>query len=317
MRCSLLVGLVFGGMTATGMAADNADSPRQGPRSVAPQYAGVGRMVPGFAATDVGGKPVSLTAVAKGKKAIVIALTSTSCPVSKKYLPTFAKLERDYGSKGVAFIYINPIATDKAADIQAAIADQKLIGAYIRDADGTLAKALGANTTGDAFVLDAQRTVVYRGAVDDRYGIGYALETAKANYLSDALDAALAGAAVKLPANDAPGCALDLSEAKAPAKPAVTFHNRISRIVQQNCQECHRTGGVGPFSMDTLAEVVAHKGMIKKVVDKGTMPPWFAVDGKDDHRKWVNDKSLTADDKADLLAWFDKGAPAGDPADEP
>jgi len=316
MRCFLVMSLVVG-LVAVTQAADIADSPRQGPRPVAPQFAGVGRRIPEFKVTDVAGKPVSLVAVAKDKKAVVIAFTSTSCPVSKKYLPTFAKLEQEYISKGVTFIYVNPLASDKATDIQSAIADQKLTGTYIHDAEGTLAKALGANTTGDVFLLDSKRTVVYRGAVDDRYGIGYALETAKVNYLSEALDATLADKEVKLPANDAPGCALDLASAKSPAMPAVTYHNRISRILQQNCQECHRTGGVGPFTLDSLEEVVAHKGMIKKVVDKGTMPPWFAVDGKDDHHKWANNKSLTADDKSDLLAWFDKGSPAGDVADAP
>jgi len=313
----LLVGLALGGLAFPMLAADKADSPRQGPKLVAPQHAGVGRMAPGFAATDIAGKPVSLADLAAGHKAVVVALTSTSCPVSKKYVPTFAKLEGQYGSQGVAFVYVNPIATDKPADIKAVIADQKLSGRYVHDADGSFAKALGASSTGDVFVLDSQRTVVYRGAVDDRYGLGYSLETAKRNYLADALDGVLAGRPAIVPATEAPGCALDTSSAKSPAASAITYHNRISRIVQQNCQECHRTGGVGPFTMNSLEEVVAHKGMIKKVVEKGTMPPWFARDAKDEHRKWSNDKSLTAADKADLLAWFANGSPAGNPADAP
>jgi hypothetical protein len=43
--------------------------------------------------------------------------------------------------------------------------------------------------------------------------------------------------------------------------------------MQANCTECHRKGGVGPFSLESYEDVVAHRGMIRKVVEKGTMPP--------------------------------------------
>ena len=44
---------------------------------------------------------------------------------------------------------------------------------------------------------------------------------------------------------------LDPTAAKAPAV-ALTYHARIERIVQTNCVECHRKGGVAPFALDDL-----------------------------------------------------------------
>jgi len=55
-------------------------------------------------------------------------------------------------------------------------------GVYLPDPAGTLAAALGATSTADVFVLDAGRTVVYRGAVDDRYGPGFSKGAATKTY---------------------------------------------------------------------------------------------------------------------------------------
>ena len=62
-------------------------------------------------------------------------------------------------------------------------------------------------------------------------------------------------------ATEAPGCKLDLID-EAPANVALTYHNRISRIVQTNCVECHRDGGVAPFALTTHADVSPHAAMI-------------------------------------------------------
>ena len=43
-------------------------------------------------------------------------------------------------------------------------------------------------TTTDTFVLDSARTVLYRGPIDDQYGIGYQLDQPRRQYLK-ALDA--------------------------------------------------------------------------------------------------------------------------------
>ena len=118
-------------------------------------------------------------------------------------------------------------------------------------------------------------------------------------------------------ATEAPGCHLDEPDA-AESTAAVTYHNRISRIVQFHCVECHREGGVAPFSLESHADVVAHAAMIETVVERGTMPPWFAAPGAEDEASpWRNDRSLASEDKRDLLAWLAGDRNAGDPSDAP
>ncbi len=281
-----------------------ADATKQAPRPLPKAEGNVGRFVPDLAFTDLTGKPGKLSDFAK-QKFLVVAVTSTSCPLSKKFAPTLAQLESEYATKGVAILFVNPTKSDKPASAFA--------GRYVHDTDGQLAAGLGFTSTTEVIVLDPTRTVVYRGAVDDQYGLGYALDAPKKQYLRPALDSLLAGQPPEVLATTAPGCALALEK---PKPVAVTYHNRISRILQQHCQECHRPDGVGPFALVSYDDVTSHKAMIGKVVAAGTMPPWFAADGKD-RPHFLNDRSLSPADRADLLAWLTSDLAKGEPADAP
>ncbi len=296
-------------------AAD--ESPREGPKMRKAAERGVGRLVPDLSFTDLAGHSGKLSDF-KSSRALVIALTSTSCPLTKKYAPSLARLEKEFAGRGVSFLFVNPTATDSSADITAVLKDNGIAGRYVHDKEGRLTAALGAQTTTEVFVLDAARTLVFRGAVDDQYGLGYSLEAPRANFLKDALTALLAGKAPVVAATDAPGCALELEKSeRAPAKD-ITYNNRISRLVQNNCLECHRAGGVAPFSLETYDDVKAHAGMIRKQVGGGAMPPWFAAPAPEGaHSPWANDRSLSPSDKADLLAWLASDKPLGNPADAP
>ncbi|MEZ6128670.1 MAG: redoxin family protein [Planctomycetaceae bacterium] len=253
-----------------------------------------------------------LSDVAKDR-IVVLAMTSTSCPLSKKYLPTLAELVKSSGD-GVAWVLVNPMATDKPAEMQAAAGQFNGKATYVHDRDGQLASSLGALTTTDVIVVDASRTIVYHGAIDDQYGFGYSIEAPRYRYLADALVAIKAGKQPLVAATEAPGCTLE-APAKGTAPTELTFHNRISRIVQQHCIECHREGGVAPFALDTYGDLVAHAGMVKQVVERGIMPPWFAAETKpkigtgEAHTPWANDRSLTTAEKQDLLAWIAGGKP--------
>jgi mono/diheme cytochrome c family protein len=322
-----LRGLGSGGSSAaSGTDTDAATSAkpeppvREGPRPVRPGDHGIGRHVGDLTFTDLEGKSRSLAEIAAGKIA-VFALTSTSCPLSRKYLPRLAELSESSGDN-VAWILVNPVATDKPTDMRAAAAEIGERATYLHDGDGRLAAALGAVTTTDIVVLSPDRTVAYHGAIDDQYGFGYAIDAPRRRYLADALAAISAGEPPPVAATEAPGCVLDLPE-DGPPNAAVTYHGRVSRIVAQHCVECHRDGGVGPFPLDSYDDLVAHAPMVREVIDRGTMPPWFAAPTPADpetglvHTTWANDRSLAEAEKRDLLAWLSGGRPAGEPADAP
>lgn len=298
-----------------------AEAPvRQGPQPVLPGDHGIGRLVADVSLVDLSGKTRQLGELSK-ERATVFAMTSTSCPLSRKYLPTLADLVKSSGPE-VTWVLVNPLASDTLADMRTAAGQLGERAIYIHDKDGRLAATLGALTTTDVIVLDSARTVVYHGAIDDQYGFGYSIDAPRYRYLADALAAIKAGKQPLVSATEAPGCTLEQPADGARAGD-VTYHNRISRIVQRHCVECHRTGGVGPFALDTYDDLVAHIGMVKQVVERGIMPPWFAVEPKAKaqsdavHTPWANDRSLAAAEKKDLLAWIAGGKPVGDRRDAP
>lgn len=298
--------------------AAGEDAPiREGPRRIDPREHRIGRLVPDLAMVDLAGREQRIHALVKDHRALVIALTGTRCPVSKRYAPVLARLEKAYGPQGVGFLFVDVDAADTPDDMRGEVKSHGLAAPFVPDPQHTIARALGALTSGDAFVLDSAATLVYRGAVDDQYGFGYARESARESYLAAALDAVLAGRWPEVAATWAPGCALE-SAPDAPAAGPVTFHNRISRILQRHCQECHHDGGLGPFALVAYSDVVAERATIRDVLQRGIMPPWFAAEpepGKES--PWANDRSLPDRDREDLLAWLHAGRLEGDPSDAP
>jgi thiol-disulfide isomerase/thioredoxin len=294
----------------------DADAVQEAPKLVSAHELGVGRLVPDLEMAPLTGKRFRLSDL-KPARATVIAFISTTCPVSKRFAPTLAGLERDYSARGVRFIFVDPLASDTADQIAEAIRVHDFKGPFVRDTNKEIRNALGARSTTEVFVLDAARTLVYRGALDDQYGLAYSLDRPRKRYLIDALDAVLAGKTPRFAATSAPGCALEVTAKSAPPV-SIDYHGRISRTVQQHCQECHHTGGVAPFALETYDEVASHAGMIRKMVEKDLMPPWFAGPTPAGHSSlWANDRTLPSDDKRDLLAWIAAGKKEGNPADAP
>jgi mono/diheme cytochrome c family protein len=291
-----------------------------GPEILKPGDVGIGRMVADQSFTDFEGRHHRLAALWSGR-GLVIALTSATCPVSKRYLPSLAQLGRELASRGLPLVLVNPFASETKEEITAQLAAQAFSGVYVHDRAQALAGALRARTTTEVFLVDRSGTVVYRGALDDQYGIDYSLDAPRQRYLEDAITALLESRSPRISATAAPGCELDLPVA-IPANDAnhgVTYHRDVARILEQNCVVCHRPEGIAPFALDSPAAVKERARTIRRVVTEGTMPPWFAAPPPDGHSSpWINDRALSAGDKADLLAWLSSAdRPLGDPAEGP
>ncbi|HWB01556.1 MAG TPA: redoxin domain-containing protein [Verrucomicrobiales bacterium] len=312
-RAVCFAGILIG-VNAAGYALEPLS---EQPRPLARGGTNAGRMVADVRVTDIEGRSSSLKALAAGRKALAVAFMSPTCPLSGKLMPTLAAVEKEFASQGVSFLYVDPTASDTAESLREAKKTHGFQGAVVHDKELTLASALEVSTTTEVFVIDAAGTLIYRGAVDDQYGLGYAHDAARNEWLRDALRAVTAGQRPRFAATTAPGCAIALPERKTAAT-TVTWHGRVSRIMQANCQECHRKGGIAPFALESMEDAVSHAGMIKKAVNKGIMPPWYAAAEEGvTHSRFSNDRSLPAADRTDLMAWLDGGRPAGNASDAP
>ena len=264
---------------------------------------------------DITNRPTSLSQLA-GPKGLVVAFTSTSCPVTKRQLSNIAQLEDQFRAKGINFVYVNPIETDSASDAKRVSTSTGLNGRYIIDSDKTISRVLSPRTTAEVFVFNANQELVYRGAADDQYTVTGSLPKPRNQWLLSTLGAVVAG---KKPAKanvEPSGCALE-PVAESPAS-AITFYDNVAPIIQKNCVSCHREGGIAPFKLDTIADVKAHAAMIKQTVEQGTMPPWQAAPAVGTTKSpWVNDCSIQPADKDTLLTWLSGPRPLGNIAKAP
>ena len=93
------------------------------------------------------------------------------------------------------------------------------------------------------------------------------------------------------------------------AAPSATFYKDVLPILQNRCQECHRSGEIGPMALITYKETRPWAKSIREVIRTKKMPPWFADPA---HGRFSNDRSLTQKEIDTLVAWADAGAPEGD-----
>ena len=300
------------------ITAEDVKKVTSGPEMLKPGEVGIGRMIDDVKFRTLDGKELSLGSF-KDRKGLVIVMTSATCPVSKRYLPSVAKLAAELKDQGLGLLLVNALGSEKPEDIRAQLAAAGVTAPYVHDIEKRFSLALDARTTTEVFLVDPARTLIYRGALDDQYGINYNLDAPKHSYLRDAVAALLRGEKPFVQATAAPGCELDLPAAADAKSTTVTYHRDVARILQQNCVSCHREDGIAPFALDDIDEVKDRAKVIRRVVNEGSMPPWFAAIDKDaDKNPWANDCSLSAKDKADLFAWIDsKDRPLGDAAEAP
>jgi thiol-disulfide isomerase/thioredoxin len=250
----------------------------------------------------------------KTHKAVVLVFLGTECPLSNAYLPVLAGVHREYADKKVAFVGVNSNRQDTPDHVAAHARDQAVPFPVVKDPGNRLADRLGARRTPEAVVLDGTGGVLYRGRIDDQFGIGYSRPGKPSRRdLAVALDAILAGKPVSLPKTAAAGCLIGrVVEPKKEGK--VTFTRQVSRILQRHCQECHRPGQIGPMPLLSYDDAVSWVDTIREVVAKRRMPPWHA-----DARfgEFANDRRLPDADREALLAWLDGGLPRGDEKDLP
>ena len=92
----------------------------------------------------------------------------------------------------------------------------------------------------------------------------------------------------------------------------VTYYGDVKPIIDGKCATCHRQGDIGPFPLETYDDAFFNQASMRAAILGGTMPPW-QPDECCNNYLW--DRSLSPDDYALLMAWFEQGAVAGDPND--
>ena len=307
--------------SAVGAAAAEQELDRE-PRTLTPRQARewlVGSFVRDAGGVDLDGELVGWRDGA-GERGTVVVMTSVTCPLCRKFAPAIARAEETWSERGFGFVHVGVGGIDALAALREHAGAQGLEGLVLSDTRGQIAAAFDVRTTTEVFVVDARGTLRYRGALSDQYGIGLARSAPLHDWLGLALAALVDGDEPRTVATTAPGC---LVERDAPTQDAVergetiTYARHVSRLIQNNCLECHRTGGVAPFALDSYAAVERRASMLRAVIDLGTMPPWSAATDDAHALEFANDRSLLEREVRALGAWIEAGKPEGDARELP
>ncbi len=244
--------------------------------------------------------------------ATVLIFYSTECPISNSYSPTLKSLAESFPADKVKFVgvCVDPDLSD--AEVKSHARDFGLKFPLSRDKHGALARKLGVKVTPEAAVIDGQGRLRYHGRIDDQFAARQKRNANPAvNDLKIALEALLSGKDLKTDFVESVGC--PLPEVAHSARP--TYARDVAPIIQQNCQECHRPGQVGPFPLETYEQARKRASDIAAVVDDRTMPPWKA----NPHvgPKFRDVRTLSEADIDTIITWVENDAPQGNPAEAP
>jgi peroxiredoxin len=149
-------------------------------------------------------------ALAGEGEATVVVFTCNHCPYALAWHDRIVQAARDYSDRNVRFLAVNPndaerYPADSYDAMRARVArDGGWPLPYLHDESQEAARAFGAKTTPDVFVLDASGRLRYRGAPDQDHGD----PAADAAWLREALDALLRGEAPERPETKPVGCSV-------------------------------------------------------------------------------------------------------------
>ena len=169
----------------------------------------IGDKAPGFRLQGADGRTHDLEEFT-GKPVLVVIFSCNHCPYVQAYEDRMISIKRDYQPRGVQLIAINSNDDVNYPEdsFNAMVERAKAKGfnfPYLRDADQDVAKAYGATHTPQLFVFDQDRTLRYTGKIDDNWQNPAAV---KKQYLREAVDALLQGAAPAEAETHAIGCTI-------------------------------------------------------------------------------------------------------------
>lgn len=174
----------------------------------------VGSPAPDFKVKDTNGKEQSLSAY-KGKF-VVLEWTNPGCPFVQKHYDTgnMPATQKAAESRGAVWLTVSSTAKDagdyRSPDAFNAWLKEKGASptALLMDDDGKVGKTYGARTTPHMFIIDPEGKLVYAGAIDSKPTARKDDVKTATNYVTAALEEAMAGKPVTKASSEPYGCSV-------------------------------------------------------------------------------------------------------------
>jgi peroxiredoxin len=167
--------------------------------------------VSNFRLLDQDGKPHELYSLSD-RKAVVLMIQGNGCPIVRQALPGLQEIRDQYRAQGVEFLLLNSNQQDDRSAVANEAKEFSISLPILVDNTQQVGEALGVQRTSEVFVIDPQGwKLAYRGPMDDRLSYERQRPPTK-HYLTDALDAMIAGKPVKVAHADGVGCIVNFPD---------------------------------------------------------------------------------------------------------
>jgi peroxiredoxin len=164
----------------------------------------IGSIVDDFSLPDAqSGQPWSLAANLSGKRGAVVMFWSGVCSHCVRYDGMFNSFARRHPE--IALTAVASRSGETPEMIRASIAERSLAFPIVHDASSALARQWFTQQTPRVFLLDGERKLLYRGAIDN---FKYPEDPQYEAYLEPAIEAFLAGKPVPRTETASFGCAI-------------------------------------------------------------------------------------------------------------
>jgi peroxiredoxin len=148
------------------------------------------------------------------KPVLVVIFSCNHCPYVQAYEDRMVQIQGEYSGKGVQLLAINSnnskaYPEDSYEKMIVRAKEKKFNFPYVRDEDQSVANSFGAVCTPHVFAFDADRTLRYRGRIDDSRDPN----AVKSHDLRNALDDLASNRQVRVADTKPFGCSIKWIEA--------------------------------------------------------------------------------------------------------
>lgn len=272
-----------------------------------------GDTVPDFSLMDHLGRMHTLSRQTESK-AVALFVHGNGCPIVRQSILKLNNLQKEFGNQGIVFALLNASTQDPIEEIANEAEEYGIRLPVLKDETQWVARTLGLTRTAEILLIESGSwKLLYRGGIDDQLIYGGRQPEVKRTFFKDALNQFLSGKPIEQPVAPFKGCKLFYSAVEdTEAGSEISYSKTIAPLLVDHCFGCHQPGQIGPFSMSRYSKVRGWSEMIREVVLTHRMPPWHA----DPHYgTFSNDRSLSVEEKRQLLSWIDQGCPRGEGPD--
>ena len=163
----------------------------------------IGGVVDDFSLPTLTGGTLALRTVMDGKKGAVVVFWSSVCSHCVRYDPYLSSFTESHPELGL--LIVSARSGETRDQIKQTAASRKLTFPIVHDAQSQIAKRWFTQQTPRAFLIDANRTLLYRGAIDN---FRFKDDPAYTPYLEPAIEDFLAGRPVRRTETASFGCAI-------------------------------------------------------------------------------------------------------------